>query len=203
MPQIGLGFRRGLKTEIIKHKKHFNCVEIVADSYLHVTKFQIKELLDLYDSFTILPHGLRLSIGSVERPPQSYLDSIVKLLDITQPPYYSDHFAITDITYKTLGHLSPIWYTDRCLEIVINNIQSIQSFLGIPLVFETITHPFEIPCGTMSQEQFITLVCQETGCGILLDITNIFINSQNFGNSPEDFIKNLPRDYRVQCEKVT
>jgi uncharacterized protein len=193
MTKIGIGFRRPLKSGLWKFRESFDCLEVIAEQFLQFTSFQLQELKALSNSFSIIPHSLRLSIGSVERPPQSYLDSLARLLEILQPPYLSDHFAVTGSSSIDIGHLSPIWYADETLEVVIANINAIQTFLGIPLIFETITHPFNIPHGTMSQEQFIAIACAETGCGILLDLTNIFINAMNFGGEAKAFVERLPK----------
>lgn len=202
MAQLGLGFRSSISSDILKYKSNFDCLEIIAEHFFVLNEFKHKLLKNLHNKFTLIPHGLCLSIGSIERPPQSYLDNIARLLEIINPPYYSDHFAITGTSQKNIGHLSPLWYTHEVLEVVIKNITKIQKFLGIPLVFETITHPFNIPCNTLTQEEFITTVCTETGCGILLDITNIFINSINFGEEAKTFIRNLPKDYIKQIHIV-
>lgn len=202
MVQVGLGFRRSLKSDIFNFKGSFDCLEIIAEQFLNLTAFQREELNDLANSFTVIPHGLRLSIGSVDRVSQLYLDNIARLLEIIQPPYLSDHFAITGNSNIDIGHLSPIWYTDEALEVVIGNIITIQRFLGIPLIFETITHPFNIPGNTMSQEEFITKVCAETGCGILLDVANIFINAQNLGGDAKAFIRGLPKKVIKQLHIV-
>jgi uncharacterized protein (UPF0276 family) len=206
MIKTGIGFRRELKQTILEYHNSFDCLEIISEQFLSLNQLQKQELAELASRFILIPHGLSLSIGSVSRPSQSYLDSIAYLLEIIQPPYYSDHFAITGLTSNLedidIGHLSPLWYTEEALEVVIKNIQEVQSFLGIQLVLETITHPFNIPYNSLSQGEFISKVQQETNCGILLDITNIFINAQNLGGLPEQFIDNLPKDAIKQLHIV-
>jgi hypothetical protein len=193
MPKIGLTFRRSInKSQILNFQDSFDCLEFLIESYSTLSEPQLEELRRLSNLFTLIPHGLNLSIGSVERPPQSYLDTIARLLEITQPPYYSEHFAFTQTKQINLGALSPLWYTEELLDVVITNIINVQRFLGLPLILENIAHSFNIPCNTMSHEQFITNVCHETNCGILLDVTNIYIDSKNFGIDPKAFINKLP-----------
>ncbi|MDF5723698.1 MAG: DUF692 family protein, partial [Rhizonema sp. PD37] len=194
MTKIGLTFRRVLnKTQVLNYKDSFDCLEFLVEEYSALSNVHLKELRNLSNLFTLIPHGLSLSIGSVERPPQSYLDTIARLLEIVQPKYYSEHFAFTQTSQKNLDCLSPLWYTNETLDIVIKNVINIQSFLGLPLILENIAHPFNLPCSTLSQEDFITAVCNETKCGILLDITNLFIDFKNFGSHPKKFIERLPK----------
>ena len=75
---------------------------------------------------------------------------------------------------------------------MIANTREAQRFLGRQLVLETITHPFLIPGATMSPAEFITAACRETGCGVLLDVTNVYINARNAGEDPRAFIRALP-----------
>ncbi|MBN4007041.1 DUF692 domain-containing protein [Nostoc sp. LPT] len=194
MPKTGLAFRRHInKSQILDFQDSFDCLEFLVESYSALSDPQLKELRNLSNLFTLIPHGLSLSIGSVERPPQSYFDTIARLLEITQPTYYSEHFAFTQTTEKSIDALSPLWYTDELLDVVITNVTSIQRFLGLPLILENIAHPFNIPFNTISQEDFIASVCHETNCGILLDVTNIYIDSKNFGTDPKAFISRLPK----------
>ncbi|MGA8025513.1 MAG: DUF692 domain-containing protein [Bryobacteraceae bacterium] len=192
MENVGIGFRRELEQGIFDYQSSFDCLEIIAESYFEPTRTAIEELFRLKNTFRLVPHGLRLSIGAVERPRQSYLDELARLLDRIDAPYHGDHFALTGANGIELGHLSPLWYTDEGLDTVISNIRGAQRFLGRQLVLETITHPFLIPGATMSPAEFIAAACRETGCGVLLDVTNVYINARNAGEDPSVFIRALP-----------
>lgn len=188
----GVGYRRELEQGILDHKSSFDCLEIIAESYFEPTPQVLNELRRLIGTFRLIPHGLRLSIGSVERPRQDYMDELARLLDRIDAPYHSDHFALTGANGVELGHLSPLWYTERGLATVIANVREVQRFLGRQLILETITHPFLIPAATLSPAEFISAVCRETGCGMLLDVTNVFINAHNAGEDPRDAVRALP-----------
>jgi uncharacterized protein len=190
--KAGIGYRRPLRSGIVAHQESIDCLEIITEQFLPLTPSRRWELEELLQSFTLLPHGLKLSIGSVDRPNQTYLDDIARVLEVVNPPYYSDHFAITGTSEVDIGHLSPMWFTEEALDVVVRNINQVRDFLKIPLVFETITHPFYLPGATMSQEQFISEVCSATGCGILLDVVNIYINAMNLGGDAKEFVRGLP-----------
>jgi uncharacterized protein len=192
MKNVGIGFRRELENGLFELQGSFECVEIIAESYFNPTRSKLNELTRLKEAFLIVPHGLRLSIGAVARPRQSYMDELVRLLDRIDAPYHGDHFALTGANGTELEHLSPLWYTEQGLDTVISNIREVQRFLGRQLVLETITHPFLIPGATMSPAEFITAACRETGCGVLLDVTNVYINARNAVEDPSAFIRALP-----------
>jgi uncharacterized protein (UPF0276 family) len=202
MTQVGIGYRRELRDGIFARRDSFDCLEVIAEAYFEPSRARLDELRRLKDAFRLVPHGLRLSIGAVERPPQSYLDELARFLDRIDAPYHGDHFALTGAAGVELGHLSPLWYTEQCLETVIANTRQVQRFLGRQIVLETITEPFVIPGATLSPPEFITAVCRETGCGVLLDVTNVFINARNAGRDPLDFVRALPLEAVRQVHLV-
>lgn len=190
--QVGLGYRRSIAHDILDSGAAFDSLEIIAESFFDLSWQKASELRELRRRFTLIPHGLRLSIGSVVRPPQTYLDDIARVLEWTGAPYHSDHFAFTGCDGIELHHLSPLWHTEAGLETVIANVDAVQRFLGVQLVLETITHSFRVPDETLTPAQFISTVVAETGCGVLLDVTNTYINAVNFGEDPLAFVTALP-----------
>jgi uncharacterized protein (UPF0276 family) len=97
-----------------------------------------------------------------------------------------------------IGHLSPLWFTEEVLQNTIANVHQLQDSLGKPLILENVTYPFEIPGADMSQAEFFHRLVAATGCGILLDVANVFINAANHGFAAEEFLDQMPLDHVVQ-----
>src|SRR6266516_3684073 len=81
-PLVGLGYRRSLAHDIWEQKDALDCLEIIAESFFDISASRLNELHLLRKHFRLIPHGLRLSIGSQVRPPQSYLDNVARLLEL-------------------------------------------------------------------------------------------------------------------------
>jgi len=192
----GIGYRAELKKAIWEHVDEIDCLEIITDRYVENPQL-IEEVEALCDSFRVIPHGIGLSVGS-PRTSSTYLRDIKRISDITKSPYYSEHLCLTRAPGLEIGHLSPIWFTEEVLENTIANVQQIQDVLGKPLILENVTYPFEIPGADMPQAEFFHRMVTATGCGILLDITNVFINASNHGFSAEEFLDQMPLDNVVQ-----
>lgn len=192
MTKAGIGYRREIADATWQYQGAFDCLEIIADSFIRPSAAKLAELDRLRSAFVLVPHGLRLSIGSADRPSPSYLRDLAWLLDRIGAPYHSDHLAMTSAAGIELGHLSPLWYTSEGLATVIANVRAARLALGHQLVLETITEPFTIPGATMTMPEFVTEVCAATGCGLLLDVTNIYINARNAGQDPADIVGQLP-----------
>ncbi len=203
IPYLGAGI--GLRDEIVDktllYKNEIDVLEIISELYFFENeKERAAEWLKKFNSvFPIIPHGVKLSIGSAYTIDKNFLAEMRELCNFIKAPYYSDHFALTRHPGGIdLGHLSPIWFTKELLEIVVEKVDQIQQFLGIPLVLENITSLFDIKEADFEEPEFISEVCRRTGCGLLLDLTNIHINSYNRGINPQMLLERFPMDHVVQ-----
>ena len=194
---VGLGYRSELKEEILAHREQIDFLEIITDNYLTEpgARAALEELCAL---FPVIPHGVDLSIGSVMPLEPSYLKAIQRISDLTKAPYYSEHLCMTRVPGRDIGHLAPLWFTEELLQHVIHRVQTIQDYLGKPLILENVTYTLGIPQGTMSQTEFFQRVVKATGCGVLLDVTNAFVNATNHQFDAKHFLEQMPLDHVVQ-----
>jgi len=192
----GLGYRRELKTGIFDNADAIDFLEIVTEHFTDDPADR-GELAELCDRFVVIPHGLGLSVGS-DRLDADYLASIRRVSDLTASPYYSEHLAVTRAPGIDIGHLSPIWFTDPVLRRAIDNVRRVQDVLNKPLILENVTYPFDIPRAGMRQAEFFTRLVEATECGVLLDVTNLFINATNHRFDPLAFLHDMPLGHIVQ-----
>jgi uncharacterized protein (UPF0276 family) len=195
----GIGLRLELAEDTLAHTKEINVLEIIAEHYFSSTHQELTGLLaDARAAYPIIPHGVDLSIGSTTPIEKEYLKHADELMRALGAHYYSDHFALTrDGDELDIGHLSPIWFTEEMLENIVARVDLVQQTLGKPLVLENITCPFVIPGGDFEEPEFISEVCRRTGCGLLLDVTNVFINAHNFKFDAQRMIERYPIDSLV------
>jgi uncharacterized protein (UPF0276 family) len=191
----GLGYRRELKEAIFSARDVIDFLEIVTEQFLH-DPTSIAELEEVCGRFVVIPHGIGLSIGSVSLD-RDYLRAIKRVSDVTAAPYYSEHLAMTRAPGIDIGHLSPLWFTAPVLQNAIDNVLRVQDALQKPLVLENITYSFDIP-SDLPQTQFFTRLVDATGCGLLLDVTNLYINSVNHHFDAVAFLKDMPLNRIVQ-----
>lgn len=194
---VGLGYRSELREGILANRERINFLEIIADNYLREPS-ALAALEELCSLFPVIPHGVDLSIGSVMPPESSYLRAIKRVSDLTKAPYYSEHLCMTRVPGRDIGHLAPLWFTEEVLQHVTERVLRLQDFLGKPLVLENVTYMLEIPHNTLSQAAFFRRLVETTGCGVLLDVTNVFINATNHHFDPDAFLRQMPLDHLVQ-----
>jgi len=196
---VGLGYRAEIARDIMEHVDEIEVLEVLADRIFRGSERAWEETRDLAKIFTLIPHGVNLSIGSVDcLEDESYLKALDKLSRWIPFPYYSDHFAFTKTKTRAIGHLAPLWLTHQQLDTVVQNILAIQNRIQKPLILETITIPFELPEAEMKQEDFFNAAVEASGCGLLLDLANVFINGINHGFEPLRFLEKLNLDAVVQ-----
>lgn len=194
---VGLGYRSELREGILAHRTRIDFLEIIADNYLHEPG-ALAALEELCTLFPVIPHGVDLSIGSVMPLEPAYLRGIKRVSDLTRSPYYSEHLCMTRVPGRDIGHLAPLWLTEALLQHVREHVLRLQEYLGKPLILENVTYMLEIPHGTMSQTEFFQRLVETTGCGILLDVTNVFINATNHQFDPDAFLRQMPLKHLVQ-----
>jgi uncharacterized protein (UPF0276 family) len=101
-----------------------------------------------------------------------------------------------------IGHLAPVPYTKEAVKVFVRNIERVKKRIKTPLALENITYLVQFPSSEMSEGAFIKTVLEETGCGLLLDVTNLYINSRNFGFDWRGFLDEIPLDRVVQLHFV-
>ena len=199
---VGLGFRAPLATELFSNPQTVDFLEITADHYLEVPPEKKRELKRLKEQFTLIPHGLNLSIGSAEGVDSQYLDQLAALVEELDPPWWSEHLSFTRAGGIDIGHLSPLPWTQEAVDTVCANLERVRQRLKTPLILENITYLARVPGGEMTETEFLRKVVEETGVGLLLDVTNLFTNSTNHGFDAIEFLEQLPSESVVQLHFV-
>ena len=196
---VGIGLRNEIAEKTLQHGNEIDVLEIIAEKFFSDKPTPLHFLERFSERFPIIPHGIKLSIGSAEPYDEKFLRQMRGLVEHVQAPYYSDHFTLAHEGWEyDTGHLSPLWYTKEMLEHVIERVHRVQDYIGVPLVLENITAPFVLPGADFAEAEFIAKVHERTGCGLLLDVTNVHINAYNRGEDALALLKEYPMEAVIQ-----
>lgn len=201
-PGFGLGFREQFRAGIFLHRDKIDFLEITADHYLDAQPKKLEELSLLKEHFPLISHSLELSLGSAEGIDEDYLEKIAGLVEFVEPEWFSDHLCFTRSGGVKIGHLAPVPYTAEAVRVFVKNISRVKRRIKTPLILENITYLVRFPSSEMSESRFIKTILEETDCGLLLDVTNLYINSQNFGFDWRRFLDEIPLERVVQLHFV-
>ena len=150
------------------------------------------EILELIRSdYPITMHGVSLSIGSPGLQFKTYLKKLKKLVDRVQPFLVSDHLCFTGTQKGNLHNLLPLVYNQETLNELKHRLDEVQNYLGRPILLENLSAYFSYQESEIPEWEFLNQLSHSSGCKILLDINNVYVNSHNFGFDPYDFLKNI------------
>ncbi|HEX3766068.1 MAG TPA: DUF692 domain-containing protein [Kofleriaceae bacterium] len=200
LPQLGLGV--GLRhchfQHLLRNPPRVAWFEIISENFLGDHGFARHVLERLARDLPIVMHGVSLSIGSTDPLDLDYLAELRALAAWLEPPWISDHLCWTGVAGHQLHDLMPMPLTEDALDHVVERVLRVQDFLGRPLVLENPSTYLELAASTMPEWEFLSAVARRTGCGLLLDVNNVFVSSYNHGFDPEAYVRGLPHDHIVQ-----
>jgi uncharacterized protein (UPF0276 family) len=193
-PAVGIGYRRHIDEWTRANLANFDVLEITLDHCLSGSEASRAAIFDLVGRIPLTAHGIGLSIGTDTPLDLAYLDEIAAFIDRLKPPAYSEHLAFTRVPGRDLGNLLPLPRTTAVAESIIAKVRTVQSRISVPFLLENITYIFDWPDSELSDAEFLSLICRETGAGILLDVENLYLNGRNHGFDPYAFLDGLPAD---------
>jgi uncharacterized protein len=199
IPHIGsgLGYRPPIRDGILAAADEIDCLEVISEGYFQ-SQARLDELRRLSEQFTVIPHGIDLSIGTAMPLDREHLRGVRQVTEAVGASFYSEHLCMTRAPGIRLGHLAPLCFSEAVLRSAAERVRQVQDYLEIPLVLENVTYEFEVPGATMSQAEFFTRLVTETGCGVLLDLHNVHVNSTNHEFDPVSFLDEMPLAHVVQ-----
>jgi len=189
----GLGLRRALMGPLLSMDHGaVDFMEVAPENWIGVGGRFGKQFRQLAERHTIALHGLSLDIGGPDPIDTELVRSVRTLMTEINAPLYSEH-----LTYCAAdGHLYdllPIPFTEEAVHYVADRVRQVQDIIGMPLVLENASY-YGQAYNDLSEAEFITAVLQESGCELLLDVNNIYVNSINHCYDPLQFLDALPLD---------
>ena len=199
---VGMGYRDPLCNDILQSRDKIDFLEITADHFLQSPTVRWRFLDKLRSQYTLIPHGLNLSLGSAEGLNLEYLNDLIELIKYVKPPWWSEHIAFTKAGEIEIGHLSPLAFNRESIGAFCENVNKVQDKIETPLILENITYNIDLPWNEMEENKFLGEILDRTGCGLLLDVTNLFINAKNHDYDPIQFLETIPAERIIQLHFV-
>jgi uncharacterized protein len=193
-PLVGCSYRFDVAPSIERRLDELGVIEVMVDHYLNADDKRRHRIEELVGRVPIVTHGVGLSLGTAGLPDGRYLERVARCLDALGARYYSEHVAFTRAGGTDFGDLLPLPRRPEIAEHIIRNVNYVKGFLTVPFYLENIVYYFDYSDATMSDPEFFSLICRETGCKALLDAENLYVNFLNYGNDPKAFIDALPAD---------
>ncbi len=192
MNQVGLGFRRDIAENFVNDKNFIpDFIEFAPENWMGMGGYWKKILDKVVEEYPVTCHGLSLSIGSPEPLDYSFLKELKKFLKDYNVKIYSEHLSYTKCNNAHLYDLLPVPFRGDAVKHISQRIMEVQEILERKLVIENVS--YYTPVGAeMDEATFINYILQESGCDLLLDVNNVYVNGFNHQYNPYEFIDKMP-----------
>lgn len=189
--QIGLGYRKEIHGEIMDFEEGLiDFIEIAPENWINLGGYWRKKLKAITEKYPLNCHGLSLSIGSPEELNWDFLKDVKVFLKECNIQIYSEHLSFSSTENAHLYDLLPIPFRKDAVKHISEKIHQVQDFLEMPLTLENVSYYTSVGA-EMSEVEFINEIFETSGCRMLLDVNNVYVNSFNHSYKAEDFITNL------------
>lgn len=202
---VGLSFQDTLSEFVCEHLEAFDFLEIVPDSLWNdrgrgaQPRYEEKAAaLDLLSSIAerkpIIGHSIGLSIGTDVDIDTEHVDQIATWQERYQFPWHSDHLSFNRLDHASghsidVGFTMPVPYDFAVLDLLASKVEHMQRHVPAPFLLENNVYYFQIPEQEMTEAEFLNRLTERTGCGLLLDLHNVYVNSRNHGFEPRAFLE--------------
>jgi uncharacterized protein (UPF0276 family) len=195
---LGIGLRSVHYRHILEHNPDVDWFEIISENYLDSQGRPRYVLRQVAERYPIVMHGVSLSIGSVDPLDLDYLRRLKRLGDEVNTRWISDHICWTGVAGRNTHDLLPIPLNEASLAHVIQRVRTVQDVLERPLVLENPSSYVTFADSTMSEWEFVARLAEETDCGLLLDVNNVYVSSVNHDFDPIEYLHAIPAERVVQ-----
>ena len=191
-PRPGVGYKPQHFDQILADAGPVEWLEVHAENYMGAGGRPLAQLRHLAQRFAISVHGVGLSIGGAEPLDMAHLGRLKHLCDWLNPASFSEHLAWSTHDGHYLNDLLPLPYTAATQARVCDHIDLVQQVLGRRMLLENPSTYVAFAETTLSEVDFLAAIVDRTGCGLLLDINNVYVSATNQDFDPLDYIREFP-----------
>jgi len=190
--RAGIGLRAQHYRDVLEQRPAVGWFEVHSENYFGAGGAPLDYLERIRAHYPLSLHGVGLSLGSADALNRAHLRKLRSLIERFEPALVSEHLCWSSIGGRYLNDLLPLPYTEEALVHVCAHIRAAQDFLGREILVENVSSYLEYAHSTIPEWEFLAAVATETGCGILLDVNNIYVSAVNHGFDADQYLRALP-----------
>jgi uncharacterized protein (UPF0276 family) len=178
---VGIGLRQPHYREVFERRPALGFVEVHSENFFHEGGASLRALERAREAWPVSLHGVGLSLGSADGLAQRHLDRLSRLVERVEPALVSEHLSWGAVGGLHVNDLLPLPHTREALALMADRVDRVQERLGRRILVENVSAYVEFRGREMSETAFLHALAQRTGCGVLLDLNNLYVNARNFG----------------------
>jgi uncharacterized protein (UPF0276 family) len=188
----GLGLRREHYRDFLDSDVPVDFVEVISENFMVDGGQPLHILRQVRERHPVILHGVSMSIGSADGLDRDYLLRLRALADAIDPLYVSDHLSWSRVAGFNSHDLLPVPYTEEALDMVCRNIDMAQGILDRAMLFENPSSYVAFDGATLHEWEFLAEMSKRTGCGLLLDVNNVYVSASNHDFDAHAFLRGIP-----------
>lgn len=189
--RFGLGLRKPHYAHFVDGSAPVDFVEVISENFMVDGGRPLATLSKVREHYPVALHGVSMSVGSALGVQASYLSRLRELVWRIDPLFVSDHLCWTGASGFNSHDLLPLPYTYETLMVVSRNVMRAQDFLGRQILIENPSSYVSFQQSVFTEAEFLVALCRIAGCGLLLDVNNVFVSSINHGFDAAAYIDSL------------
>jgi uncharacterized protein len=189
---VGLGLKHEHALDIFKGAPGVGFFEIHAENYMGAGGAPLAFLSAIRDRYPLSLHGVGLSIGGLARLDRRHLERLQHIVSLYRPGLFSEHLAWSSHNGDFLNDLLPLPYSEATLARVSSHVDQVQRVLGVRMLLENPSTYLAFEGSEMTETEFLAEVVARTGCGLLLDVNNVYVSAVNNRFDPHDYLDRFP-----------
>ncbi len=191
-PSVGVGFKPEHFEAIVDTRAGLGFFEVHAENYMGGGGAPHRRLDAIRERYPLSLHGVGLSIGSPGPLDRAHLQRLAAVARRFEPSLVSEHLAWSTHEGAFLNDLLPLPYTDETLTRVSEHVDEVQNALGRTMLLENPSTYVVFAESTWAETNFLREIARRTGCGLLLDVNNVFVSAVNHGFDPDLYLADFP-----------
>ncbi len=191
---IGIGLRSPHVARVRAERPAIGWLEVHSENYFVDGGPAIASLEAIRRDYPISLHGVGLSLGSADGLDAGHLTRLKRLVRRIDPAAVSEHLCWSHVDGRHLNDLLPLPFTEEALTLVCERVDAVQDALARPLLVENVSAYLRFDHDAMSEWDFVAAVARRTGCKLLFDVNNVYVNAVNHGFDANIFLTAIPGD---------
>ena len=194
VPRAGIGLRAPHYRELLETRPDVGWLEVHSENFFGQGGQPLHLLERVREHYPLSLHGVGLSLGSADGISHEHLVQLKALAQRFEPALLSDHLCWGAVGGRHLNDLLPLPYTEEALDVVCSNIGRAQDFLAREILVENVSSYLQFAASSLEEWDFLGEVARRTGCGLLLDVNNIYVSAVNHGFDPLRYLDAIPAE---------
>jgi hypothetical protein len=192
--RAGIGLRSEHYADILATLPAVGWLEVHPENYFGEGGKPLYFLERIRSHYPLSLHGVGLSLGSTDSLNTTHLEKLKRLIECFEPALVSEHVSWGSVGDRHLNDLLPLPYTEEALAHMARRVDQAQDYLGRQILIENVSTYLEFRESSIPEWEFLAEVARRSGCGILLDVNNIYVNACNHGLYAVEFLSGVPAD---------